>query len=322
MKLSDLAVLVGGRAFGDPDAEILRVCALDQPFADGIAFWERGELPPHLPGAVLSKTEFPGTGIVVRHPRAALARCWPKLHPDPPVIAGIHLTAWVDPEASVDGAWIGPMAVVEAGAHIGRGSSIGAHTVVGKQAKVGQDCRIESHVTLAAQVRIGDRVAIGPGAVIGHEGFGVAEEDGELFPMPHLGDVVIEDDVRIGVNTCIDRASFGSTRIGRGTQIDNLVQVAHNVQIGQNVRLAAFAGVSGGAHLEEGVLLGGRASVVEGIRVGAGAILLALSAATRAVRAGEVIGGAPGRPRAEWLRDLATLRHLARSGGTGGSHRD
>lgn len=235
-------------------------------------------------------------------------------------------------------AGVHPTAIVDESASIGSDVHIGAHVTIGAQAV------IEDSVTLEAGVRIGPDVTIGagttlhsnvvvertcrlgcgcrvhPGAVIGADGFGYRPDPGGggLLKVPHLGTVVIGDDVEIGAGTCIDRAKFGATRIGDNTKIDNLVQVAHNVTIGRSTVIAAQAGIAGSAEIGDGVQIGAHAGIVEHLKVGNGARIGAKAGVIKNVAAGEVVAGIPAQPARETLRQVAALRklpdYLARQG--------
>jgi UDP-3-O-[3-hydroxymyristoyl] glucosamine N-acyltransferase len=213
----------------------------------------------------------------------------------------------------VDGATVEAFAVVEAGAIVGEGAWIQAHAYVGPGTVIGRRARLMPHAVVMDGCVLGDRVWLQPGAVVGADGFGYAAGEDTLVKLPQLGHVVLEDDVEVGANACVDRASLGETRVGRGTRLDNFVQVAHNVRIGAHSLLAAFAGVAGGARLGDGVILGGRAAVIEGVQVGDRSVLVGLASAMRDAPAGSRLGGSPAGPVREWLRELSALRELPRA---------
>jgi UDP-3-O-[3-hydroxymyristoyl] glucosamine N-acyltransferase len=157
---------------------------------------------------------------------------------------------------------------------------------------------------------VGDRVTLHPGAVIGADGFGYVQTAAGLLKVPQVGRTVLEDDVEVGANSCVDRASMGETRVGRGARLDNLVQVAHGVRIGADALLAAFAGVAGSARVGARAVLAGRASVVEGVVIGDDVMLAGLAAVARDLPDGARVGGAPARGYRDWLREQAAVRRL------------
>jgi UDP-3-O-[3-hydroxymyristoyl] glucosamine N-acyltransferase len=205
---------------------------------------------------------------------------------------------------------IEPYVVVAAGAVVGDGCWLQGHAYVGRDTVLGQRCRLMPGAVVMERCRLGDRVWLHPGAVVGADGFGHEPGISGLVRVPQLGIAVLEDDVEVGANAAVDRAALDETRIGRGTRLDNLVQVAHGVRIGTECLLAAFAGVAGGARLGDRVIMAGRTAVVDGIEVGDGAVFAGLASASRDVPRNAKIGGSPARSYRRWLRELAGLRRL------------
>ena len=213
---------------------------------------------------------------------------WPK----PP--AGIHPSAVVHPDASVNAAaTVGPLCVIEAGASVGAGTVIESQTLIGKETCVGRDCWIMSQVLVASYCRVGDRVRLQGGVVIGSDGFGYNFIEGVHRKEPQIGIVVVEDDVEIGANSTVDRARFGETRIGAGTKIDNLVQVAHNVIIGRNCIIVSQTGISGTSTLEDNVVLGGQVGMVGHITIGEHSMVGAQAGVNRSLPAKSYVRGTP-----------------------------
>jgi UDP-3-O-[3-hydroxymyristoyl] glucosamine N-acyltransferase len=173
---------------------------------------------------------------------------------------------------------------------------------LGRDVRVGGECRLHEGVVVRHGCTLGERVEIGPNSVIGQDGFGYYFQDGAHHKVPHIGTVVIEDDVEIGACSCVDRAKFGATRIGAGTKIDNLVQIAHNVETGRGCLLAGQVGIAGSARLGDTVVLGGHAGVRDNIRLGDGVQAAAFSAVAGDIEAGQVVGGVPARPVREQMR--------------------
>jgi UDP-3-O-[3-hydroxymyristoyl] glucosamine N-acyltransferase len=209
----------------------------------------------------------------------------------------------VDPEAQLaDGVAVGPLVSVAKGAKIGEGAVLCAGVRIGRRATVGPACVLRENVVVQADCVLGSRVRIGPGSVVGYDGFGYYYADGAHHHVPHTGNVVIEDDVDLGACACVDRAKFGSTRIGAGTKIDNLVQVAHNVQTGRGCLLAAQVGIAGSTQLGNFVVLGGHTGVRDNIAVGDGVQCAAYAAIAQDVPAGQTLAGIPAEQAGLTLR--------------------
>lgn len=319
LSLAEIAKLVGGVLEGPADVRVRRVAGIEEAGPDALTFVAnpryRAALATTRAGGVLVAEDLPCPPHVARirtkDPYAALVRVLTSFDPGPPDIAGIHPTAVVDPGAKLeDGVGVGACAVVERGACIGAGSRVGAGCVIGPGAVIGKDSYLYPRVVVGRECVVGDRVIIHAGAVLGADGFGYAPVDGVYRKVPQLGIVYVEDDVEIGANACIDRATFGATRIGRGTKIDNLVQVAHNVAIGENSALAAQVGVAGSTRIGKGVRLGGQAGLIGHLRIGDGATIAAQAGVIGNVDAGESVAGYPARPHREWLRAEAHLHRL------------
>jgi UDP-3-O-[3-hydroxymyristoyl] glucosamine N-acyltransferase len=205
---------------------------------------------------------------------------------------------------------VGAYAVVKAGARIGARSAVDSGVTVGEGAVIGEDCVIHPRVTLYPGVVIGNRVSIHAGAVIGSDGFGYVTDAGQHLKIPQVGNVVIEDDVEIGANTTIDRATLGSTVIKRGAKIDNLVQIAHNNTIGEHCLIAAQAGLAGSVTLGKYVMLGGQVGIADHKKIGDQVMIGAQGGVIGDIPAKSVVWGTPTQPNREWLRQLAALRRL------------
>ena len=231
------------------------------------------------------------------------------LPPAPP--PGIHPAAQVDATAEIGaGVSIGATAGVGAGSRIGAGSVIGPGVQIGDDVHIGPDCVIEPNVTVMGGSRIGARCALRAGAVIGSDGFGFAWDGSGHRKVPQLGRVVLEDDVDIGCNSCVDRATLGETRVRRGTKVDNLVQIAHNADIGAHVILVSQSGVAGSSRLGTGVVVAGQVAISDHVEVGAGARIGGQSGVTKDVPAGATVFGTPARDMRNTLRELAALAQL------------
>ena len=202
---------------------------------------------------------------------------------------------------------------------IGEGTTIGAACVVADGVEIGAHCRIDANVTICSGTKLGNRVVVQAGAVLGSDGFGYVRDErtGRYELFPQIGRLVIEDDVEIGANSTVDRGALDETRIRRGTKIDNLVHVGHNVQIGQDVVIAAQTGISGSAVIEDNVIIGGQVGLGDHVRIEEGAILGAQSGipTKKVIRGkGVVFWGTPARPIGEYLKELAFLSRSARKG--------
>lgn len=252
-------------------------------------------------------------------PRAHFAQALMVLYPAPAIRPGVHPSAVIEADAEVDAsAEIGAHVVVGRGARIGAGTRLGNGVTVGESAVIGEHCVLHANVTLYARVTVGSRCILHAGAVLGADGFGFEMSGGEYRKVPQVGTVWIGDDVEIGANSCIDRATLGATVIGGGTKLDNMVHVAHNCRIGRHVVLAAQTGLAGGVTIGDYAIVGGQVGVGDKARiearaiVGSGAGILT----SKIVRAGEPVWGTPARPLRQYLAQLATLSRLAKRRGT------
>jgi UDP-3-O-[3-hydroxymyristoyl] glucosamine N-acyltransferase len=232
----------------------------------------------------------------------------------PPVqrpLPGIDPAAKISPLAQLGSECaVGPHAVIGDRARLGSRVAIHAGVVIGDDCQIGDDCDIYPNVVIRERVCIGHRVAIHAGSVIGSDGFGYRWDGKQHVKVPQIGTVIIEDDVEIGSCVCIDRAKFGATKVGRGTKIDNLVQIAHNVQIGPHSIIVGQTGIAGSVKLGTGVVLGGQTAVRDHITIGDGAMVAARSAIANNVPAKATVSGMPALPHRQSLREQAALRRL------------
>jgi UDP-3-O-[3-hydroxymyristoyl] glucosamine N-acyltransferase len=229
--------------------------------------------------------------------------------PHPPV--GIDPTARVDPSATLGpDVAIGPFVVVGAGTRIGRASILHAGVTIGSDVVLGEECQLFAQVVVRERINIGNRVVIHANSVLGTDGFGYRWNGKQHQKIPQIGTIDIEDDVEIGSCVCIDRAKFGSTRIGRGTKIDNLVQIGHNVQVGPHCIIVGQAGLAGSSKLGSGVVLGGQTAVRDHIKIGDGAMAAACSAIAEDVDPKTIVSGMPALPHRQSLREQAAIRRL------------
>ena len=319
MKLETIAARLGCTLEGDGAIEIARVAAIDAAGPGDLTFFANPKYAAALQrtraSAVIAGErvdDAPCAVLRTKEPYLAFARAV-ALFADPLRPApGIHARAWVADTAQVaPDASIGPLACVAEGARIGARTIVHPNATIGREAAIGEDCIIHAGVSIRERVRLGDRVIIQDGAVIGGEGFGFARRsDGSHEKIPQVGDVVLEDDVEVGANSTIDRPAVGETRIGAGTKIDNLVQVAHGVSIGRRVLLAAQVGIAGSSVVEDDVTLAGQVGVSGHITIGKGVIATAQTGIPNSVEPGAFISGYPAIPNREWLKSSAVFKRL------------
>ncbi len=253
--------------------------------------------------------------LVTRHPQAAWAAAANRLHAARRHEAGAPA---IHPEAELeDDVLLSPNVAVGQGARIGRGARIGPGAVIGPGVLIGRDCVIGPNAVIGFAL-LGDKVSISAGAVLGEAGFGAAVGPRGMVDLPQLGRVVIQDNVTIGANSCVDRGAFADTIVGENTKIDNLVHVAHNVRVGRNCVLAAYTGISGSTVVGDGVALGGKAGVADHLKIGSGASIGAAASVFKDVPEGETWTGFPARPLKRWLRETAWLSRMAGGRGTRG----
>jgi len=321
LKLRELAERLDCRLEGDGEVDIRRVAGIEHAEAGDLTFVANPKYHQHLSttqaSAIILSDQAPAEGMrasVLRsaNPYLAFAKAVGLLtHSTPPVrgrdpLSAVSATATLGAEVS-----IGAFAVIGDGAVIGARTIVFPNAVIGPGAIVGDDCVVHAHVSIRERVRVGHRVIVQDGAVIGSDGFGfVRQPDGSHFKIPQHGDVVVEDDVEIGANTAIDRPAVGETRIGAGTKIDNLVQIAHGVIVGRRVLFAAQVGIAGSTTIEDDVVLAGQVGVAGHLRIGRGVVATAQTGVPNSVDAGTMISGYPAIPNRDWLKASAIFRQL------------
>jgi UDP-3-O-[3-hydroxymyristoyl] glucosamine N-acyltransferase len=321
---SEIAQAVRGSIEGNGEIAIEGAAGLDEATERHIAFFQNpkylAQLEKTNAGAILLPNQTNGfklpsgkTFIRVPNPPLAFAQVLALFerrqvkHPS----AGVHPKAAVDPSAQIGaGAAIGPLTVIEEGARIGANTIIYSGCYIGARTQIGDNCLIYPNVVLREGTRLGHRVIIQPGAVLGSDGYGFATQEGKHHKIPQIGCVVVEDDVEVGANTTIDRATTGETRIGAGTKIDNLVHIAHNVQVGKNCLIVALVGISGSTRIGNQVTLAGQVGLVGHITVGDNAVIAAQSGVMNNVEPGAVLFGTPARPHREAMKLQALFGKL------------
>lgn len=276
----------------------------------------RSDLEATRAGAVIGRADdlaaF-GRGIIVSDPEAAIAEVLGRFEiPLNPPALGIHPTASIHASAQLGkDVAIGAHACVGPGARIGDDTFVHTGVSIGANAQIGANCVIHANCVIYDRSVLGNRVILHAGAVVGADGFGYIFREGRHRKVPQIGIVIIEDDVEIGANACIDRAKVGATRIGRGSKIDNLVQVAHNVQLGQGCILVSQAGIAGSSKLGNGVVMGGQSGVIDGLTIGDRVQIAAKTAVFKDVPAGQVVVGTPARERTAFFRNEVRINRLA-----------
>jgi len=321
LRVREIADLCGGAVHGDIDRVIRGANSLEAAGPEDLSFAANAKLRnaamQSRAGCLLVDQSFPAqsdrTRIEVSDPRRSFAKVLSVLYPAPKHAPGVHATAVISPTARIgEGCYIGAYTTIGEEAEIGSNCFIDASVRIGARAKLGPDCTVRSHATLYDGITIGARVLLHAGCVIGADGFGFAMAGDHYEKFPQVGTVVIEDDVEIGANCCIDRAALGVTRIGVGSKLDNLVHIAHNCTIGKHVVIAAQAGFAGGVVIGDYAVIGGQVGIGEKATVeakaivGSGAGILSFAR----VRAGEPFWGTPARPLRQYLRGLANVNKI------------
>jgi UDP-3-O-[3-hydroxymyristoyl] glucosamine N-acyltransferase len=326
IKVREIATLLDGDIVGNAELEIVRVAKIEEARAGDLTFVSNPKYEKYLESTaatavivgrsldISAYSKLPPSLILVTDPYSSFVVAIQKFNPQPALIpAGIHPTAAVHSSATIGkNCTIGAYVVVGEKCVVGDNVTILPGTVIGNGARIGDDCLIYSNVCIRESCALGNRVIVQPGAVIGGDGFGFApRKDGSFQKIPQLGIVVIEDDVEIGANTCIDRATMGETRIKRGTKLDNLVQIAHNVIVGENVAIAGQAGIAGSAKVGDNVLIGGNAAITGHITVADRVSIGGSSGVSKSLtKEGETYFGYPAKEAAKARRIEGALRQL------------
>ncbi len=318
MKLRQLAERLGCPLLGDGEVELHGVGALEQAGPGELSFLASSRYAPLLQTTRASAVVVaPGQesrlpGLVSANPQLTFARAVSFLCPQASPAPGVHASAQVHPTAELGaGVHVGALAVVGARVRVGARTVIHPHVVLYESASVGADCVLHSGVQVREGCRLGDRVVVQNGAVIGGDGFGFAKDDeGRYHKFPQVGTVVVEDDVEIGALTAIDRAALGETRIGRGSKLDNLVQVGHSVTVGSDSVLCGQVGIAGSSRIGSKVTLAGQVGVAGHLTIGDGVIATAQSGIPSSVEPGALVSGYPAIDNRSWLRSSAVFVRL------------
>ena len=312
-----------GRLIGDPAIVVHGIAPLDRAGPQHLSFLAHQRYAAWFAtsqaGVVLVAPQFetavgtPSTRIVVAKPVDAMVSLLARFHRREPRRIGVHPSAVVAPTVRLGaGVTVDPLAVIADDVVVGDGCWIGAGAKVGAGSILGCDVRLFPNAVVYAFTELGDRVVLHAGAQVGRDGFGFVPQQGRAMRIPHVGRCILEHDVEIGANSCVDRGSVDDTIIGAGTKVDSLVQIAHNVRVGRGCFFASGAGIAGSARIEDGVQVGGQAGLGGHQTIGAGATIAGQSGVFGDVPRGETWSGYPARPHKEQLRAQAAQLRLGR----------
>lgn len=319
MRLSDIQQHVGGELFGDANTVISAVNSLDLAGTGEISFAENDK---YLDAAKQSQASiliipksFPDLDgknyLKVDKPKEIFIGIMMLFDKDSVPFSGIHHSAIIAEKVQLGGAVaIAAHVTIQTNTRIGGGTSIDSNTHIAHDVVIGENCRIGSNVSILSKVTLGNNVIIHAGTVIGGDGFGYFWDGKQQKKVPQLGGVIIEDNVEIGCNVCVDRATFGMTRIGKGSKIDNLVQIAHNNNIGEHCIIVSHVGLSGSVTLGKRVTLAGQVGIADHITMGDGSTAAARTGISKDVQPNQVVWGAPNRPIKQVMREMACIPRL------------
>ncbi|HKU21632.1 MAG TPA: UDP-3-O-(3-hydroxymyristoyl)glucosamine N-acyltransferase [Terriglobales bacterium] len=320
MKLGEIAASLGMRLEnGSPETEITGVAGIEEAGFGQLTFLANPKYAPAArrtkASAVIVAEDFPAIDVALlrsRNPYLDFARALEIFYRPPKYAAGVHSTAVIHPSAKIGkNASIGPYVVVEEDVQIGKNCVLLAHVVIYRGARIGHSFLAHAHAVVRENCRLGDNVTLQNGVVIGGDGFGFAKDnEGHWRKIVQSGAAVLEDDVEVQANACVDRASIGETRVGRGTRIDNLVQVGHGSRVGNHSLLCAQVGLAGSTEVGDNVILAGQVGVAGHCKIGDGVIATAQSGIPNDVPAGKVVSGYPAIDNRLWLRCVAVFNRL------------
>ena len=319
-RLGDLAEAIGARLEGDPEIRILGVGSLEHAGPGDISFlgnpkYQRFLGQTRASAVILAPSQAgPSAAALLfsENPHLAYAKAASRIYPEPANPQGCHASAVVAVTAQLHpSAWVGPCAVVGERVRVGAQVVIGPGCVVEDECQIGDQCRLVAHVTLCHGTRLGRRCLIHPGAVVGSDGFGMANDNGRWVRVPQLGRVLIGDDVEIGANTTVDRGALEDTVLEDGVKLDNLVHIAHNVSVGEHTAMAATAAVAGSTKIGRHCLIGGMTGMAGHLTIGDNVQFTGASQVTRSFKqAGVYSGNLPAMDNGEWRKAIARIRHL------------
>lgn len=318
--LGELADRLGAHLTGDADCKIYRVATLENAGEGDITFLNDPKLRSVMKGtcasAVIVKesnvNDLPTNGLVVDNPHLAYIKVVDWLNPRVPASAGIHATAVVDPDSKVHAeASIGAHSVIGSGAVISAGCEIGPGCIVDKDVFVGEDTRLVANVTICHGVKIGKRGILHPGVVIGADGFGLGNNEGQWVKVPQVGSVQIGNDVEIGANTTVDRGAIEDTIIDDGVKLDNQIQIGHNVHIGAHTAIAACTAIAGSARIGKYCAIGGAVGIVGHLEIADNVTITGMSHVSQAItEPGVYSSGTPLEENNKWHRNFVRMKQL------------
>jgi UDP-3-O-[3-hydroxymyristoyl] glucosamine N-acyltransferase len=320
VSLGELAVRFGCELRGEPDTLVDSIASLSSAHAGAVSFLANPKLRPQLAdtqatAVVLdakSAATCPVAALVAANPHATFARIAAVLYPRPVAPAGVHPSAVVAPDAKVDPtAHVGPFVMIGAGAVIGARAYVGPHSVIEAGVELGEDSRLVARVMLCHHVKVGARAVLQPGAVIGGDGFGFANDSGRWLAVPQVGSVILGPDCEVGCNTTIDRGAIGDTVLEEGVKLDNQIQIGHNCHIGAHTAMAACVGLSGSVTMGKRCMIGGMAGIVGHLSICDDVAVTGLTMVSHSItRPGVYSGGIPAEEARTWRRIVGRLKRI------------
>ncbi len=319
MRFHEIAEIIGGEIIGDPDIEITGVSSIEEAKAGDITFLadkkSLSAIYESKASAVITKTAIEDLSagmLIVDNPRLAFARVLEIFYTRPSKPSGISKEAVIGQNVNLgNDVSICPLVFISDNVSIGDRVNIFPGVSIGGKVSIGEDSVIYPNVTIRENVKIGRNVLIHSGVVIGSDGFGYVLDKEKHYKIPQVGGVLIEDNVEIGANTSIDRATIGNTVIGSGTKIDNLVQIAHNVKIGRDCVIVAQVGIGGSVKIGDGAVIGAQAGIRDHMNIGKGVMIGAQSGVGHDIPDGQVFSGTPAIPHKTWLRSQSIYSKLS-----------
>lgn len=320
LTLAQLASHLACEFDGDAECLISGVAALADATAGELSFLASSKYRADLAATQASvvivaerdRATCPGNVLIAKDPYLAYARAAQLLYPEVLHEGGVHRSAVVDPTAQIDAsAWIDALCVIGPDVVIGANAQIGAGCILDRDITIGSDCRLLANVTIHGQASLGERCVIQPGAVIGSDGFGYANDQSKWVKIPQIGGVILGDEVEVGANTTIDRGALSDTIIENGVILDNQVQIAHNVHIGEQTAIAGCTGVAGSTHIGKRCAIGGHVGIVGHLTIADGVHISAKTFVSQSIdSAGFYSSGTPVEPNARWRRNFVRMKQL------------